>query len=263
MQLTYKEGMRQRILIGIVFTAIIVILFSTFISGLFMRDILITILDICISSVSLGGLMIPFFLTVSLFSGDLEKKTIYTVLSRPVKRSHYIIGKFFGLTLICATVMLILTAGCMLAVFLSKFLYHSLHFTSFRVEAVFLAALMSFLGITILNSCVIFWCSITTSSFLASMLALATYIVGQSTEDIVRFISSRFDNVEISPVIEATTNILLYLFPYLSAFDYKQHAVHALLPAANEIIILIVYTGIYCSIMLLLASAIFNRRDLT
>ncbi len=51
----------------------------------------------CLSAISLGGLLVPLFLAVSLLSKDIERKTVYTILSRPISRSKYILGKFGGL----------------------------------------------------------------------------------------------------------------------------------------------------------------------
>ncbi len=72
--ITFKEGLRHRILYGILIAALLIIFFSVFISGLFMRDLLKILLDIGLSSVSAGGLLVPFFLTTAMLAGDLEKK---------------------------------------------------------------------------------------------------------------------------------------------------------------------------------------------
>ena len=66
--ITFKEGLRQRILYGVIISALLLMFFAVLFSGLFMRDISKIILDFCLSAVSIGGLLIPFFLAVNLLS---------------------------------------------------------------------------------------------------------------------------------------------------------------------------------------------------
>jgi ABC-type transport system involved in multi-copper enzyme maturation permease subunit len=261
--ITFKEGLRHRILYGIVIAALLILVFSVFVSGLFMRDLLKIILDICLSAVSIGGLLIPFFLTISMLAGDIEKKTIYTILAKPVTRKHYIIGKFLGLGLLTAIIMIILTATTLLAILSATLIYPAHNFQEFALTPILISSLMGFLGTLVLNSCVILWCCLTTSSFLATLLTLSTYVVGQSIEDIVRFLSMKTEGVEITPAIHIITKTTLYLFPNLAAFDLKQQAAYGLPITFSEIGFLIIYSSTYISIMLCLAVLFFNRRDLT
>lgn len=261
--ITYKEGLRHRVLTGITISALLVIFFSIFLSGLFMRDVLKTLLDICLSAISLGGLLVPFFLTINLFSGDLERRTIYTILAKPVPRYSYILGKFFGLSLLCLSIMAILTIAALLAVIVSRSIYRVEYFQTFSVFPILLSSITAYLGVIVMNSCVVLWCCITTSSFLATLLSISTYIIGQSVEDIVRFISLQSSGVEITPAIAFTTKITLYVFPNLAAFDYKHIATHGSRFPFDQLTYLVPYAFSYISCILLLASFLFNRRDLT
>lgn len=260
--ITLKEGLRQRLLYGVLVASLLLILFAVLISGLFMRDILKILLDICLSAISIGGLLIPFFLSTNLLAGDIENKTIYTLLSRNISRNSYILGKFLGLAMLTAIVMTLLTIATLLAISLASLIYPAHFFTKFSLQAILLSTLMAFLGIQVLNSSVFLWCSVTTSSFLATLLTLSTYIVGQSVEDAVRFITAKIAGVDIAIQTQLTAKLALYTFPNLAAFDMKQKAAYGLSIPINEIVFLGLYGFSYMSLMLVLTSFFFKRRDI-
>ncbi len=261
--ITFKEGLRHRILYGVLIAALLSIIASILLSGLFMRDMQKVILDIGLSATSIGGLLIPFFLGINLLAGDIENKTIFTILAKPVSRQQYIVGKFLGLAVLTGLVMLILTLASLLSVYSAMLVYPERFFVSFSISAVLTSSVMSYLGILVLNSTVMLWCSITTSSFLATLLTLSTYIIGQSAENLVRFINMRGEEVHISPLVQSVVNGVLYIFPNLSAFDLKQLAAHGLNITVPEGLYLVCYAVSYSTVILILTIFLFNKRDLS
>jgi ABC-type transport system involved in multi-copper enzyme maturation permease subunit len=121
---------------------------------------------------------------------------------------------------------------------------------------------MSYLGIMMLNALVVLWCSITTSPFLATLLTLATYIIGQSIDDVVRFLALKIPGVDISQSVQVAVDVAQYLFPNLAAFDLKLQAAHGLLIPASDIAFLVVYALAYSAAVLSVSVAAFSRRDL-
>ena len=261
--ITLKESLRHKVLYGILISAVLVMFFSLLISGLFMRDIIKVTLDLCLSAVSIGGLLVPFFLTINLLARDIENKTIYTLLSRTISRQTYILGRYVGLSLLTALIMGILTGSTLLTAKCATFLYPSHFFEHLTYSPIMVYAFMALLGTMVLNSVVFFWCSITTSSFLATLLTFSTYIVGQSIEDMVRFMSLKIPEVEISSTVQVTVKAASYLFPNLAAFDLKQQAAYSLNFNNQELFFLLMYGGCYIAIMLLISILAINRRDLT
>ena len=260
--LCFREGLRHRILYGIFVCAALLMLFSLLISGLFMRDILKIILDICLAATTLGGLLVPFFLAVNVLAGDIDEKTFATILARPVDRASYILGKFFGLALLTLTIMGVLTLATLLAVVGASLIYAPHFLESLSVPAILAAIGFKGLGIVLLNSLVLLWSTVTTSTFLATLLTLFTYLIGQTVEDVVRFLSLEHQGVALSPVVSAVAKASLYVFPNLAACDLKQQAAHCLFPAWRETAVLVVYGLCYIGLMLFLAAFFFRRRDL-
>jgi ABC-type transport system involved in multi-copper enzyme maturation permease subunit len=261
--ITLKESLRHKVLYGILMSALLVMFFSLLISGLFMRDILKVTLDLCLSAVSIGGLLVPFFLTINLLARDIENKTIYTLLAKAISRQSYILGRFLGLFLLAALIMGILTVSTLLTAKGATYLYPSHFFERLAYGPIVVYAIMALLGTVVLNSVVFFWCSITTSSFLATLLTISTYIVGQSVEDMVHFMSLKVPGVEISSTVQLAVKTALYIFPNLAAFDLKQQAAYSLILNSHELFFLSIYGACYIAIMLLISIQVFNRRDLT
>jgi ABC-type transport system involved in multi-copper enzyme maturation permease subunit len=260
--ITYKEGLRNRILYGVMLFALLIMTFAVLISGLFMRDIGKITLDLCLAAVNIGGLLVPFFLAVNLLAKDIERRTVYSILSRAVSRPAYILGKYAGLLLLTGTIMAILTCAALLATWGGKAVYGAAYYQSFSIASVLLSVLTSFLGMMMLTACVVFWSTITTSSFLASLLTLFTYVIGQTVEDMVRFMSVTISGVEISPVVQHTVKATMYLFPNLAAFDIKGLAAHGQTLPASEFFFLFLYSTAYVSAVLCLAILIFRKREL-
>ncbi len=260
--ITFLEGVRHRILFGVVIASLLLIFISILLCGLFMRDLSKVLLDICLSAVSVGGLLVPFFVAINLLAGDIERKTIYTILARPITRGQYIFGRFLGLALLAGSIMAILTGATLLAGFGASKMYPAHFFASYSVQPILISTSATFLGILMLNSTVLLWCSVTTSSFLASLLTLSTYVIGQSVEDLVRFIQVQNASVYISPVVKVVLKGVLYIFPNLGAFDLKQYAAHGLPIAVGELFTLVLYCCAYTIFMLTLATFFFNKRNL-
>ena len=261
--ITLKESLRHKVLYGILIVSLLLMIFSLLISGLFMRDIIKVTLDLCLSAVSVGGLLVPFFFTINLLARDIENKTIYTLLSKTISRQKYILGRFLGLSLLTILIMGILAGSTLLTAKCATFLYPSHFFEHLTYGPILIYTIMALLGVMLLNSVVFFWCSITTSSFLATLLTLSTYVIGQSVEDMVHFMSLKIPDVEISSSVQLAVKAALYLFPNLAAFDLKQQAAYSLSFNYQELFFLFIYCNCYIMIMLQISIMVFKRRDLT
>lgn len=263
MRISYKEGLRQRVLYGVVIFALLLMAFAVLISGLFMRDISKIILDLCLSAINIGGLLIPFFLAVNLLARDIERRTIFTILSKPISRSQYIVGKYFGIVLLTGTVMAVLTVATFFSVWTGKLLYGETFFSSFNPWAVIVGIFMSFLGLMVLNAIVVLWCSVTTSSFIATLLTLFTYLIGHTIDDVVRFLAVEIKatGADMSFAVQNAVKTAQYVFPNLSAFDIKLQAAHGILIPLSDAAFLICYGVVYIAAILSLSILIFGRRD--
>jgi ABC-type transport system involved in multi-copper enzyme maturation permease subunit len=260
--ISFKEGLRQRVLYGILLFALLMISAAVLFSGLFMRDIAKITIDFCLAAITIGGLLVPFFLAVNQLARDIERRTIFTLLCRAISRRQYILGKFMGLVLLTVTIVAILSLSAALAIWASKLLYGDYFFQNLNIQALAVAVGLGLLGVLMFTAVVVLWSCITTSSFLVTLLAIATYIIGHTTEDLVRFMATPPPGVEISPMVQHSVTAALYIFPNLAAFDVKLAAAHGLMISRGELLFLLTYGLGYTVAALCLAIFFFQRRDL-
>lgn len=260
--LTFKEGVRDRALIGIGLFATAMMSVTLIVISLFMRELSKVAVDINLSAFSLSGLLLTFFLSITLMSKDIDKKTVYCVLSKPFSRSQYIWGKYIGILFIILTSFAVLTAFSSITIFLAKLQYAN-WFTTFSWAEYYKAVYACFLMFTVLSAIVIFFSSITTSSFITLLFSICTYIAGQTIEEVVRYLKSGAGkDAQISETISGIIDIIQYMLPNFSVFDLKVQASHAVLLPWNYILWITLYACIYSIILLICASFIFNKREL-
>lgn len=259
--ISYKEGIRSRILFGTVIAAIFMMVISVLISGFFMRDISKVLLDLCLSTSTLCGLLVPFFFGGQLLWKDIEKKTIYCILSKNISRTEYILGKHCALSLLSLSILSLFTFFTIAAVWLGKFIYGEIYFTHVSITAIIQAVWLSFCGIMVLNSLVVLWFSITTSGFIAMLLTASSYIIGHTVDDVVAFFELEAKLLKISTFGSKLAWYLQYIFPNLSAFDLKSQAAYGNTIDWTELIVLTTYSGTYQLLIVCLAILIFMKRE--
>ncbi|MDH5525320.1 MAG: ABC transporter permease subunit [Desulfobulbaceae bacterium] len=259
---TLKDGLRHRVIYGVFIAALLTVACALLFSGMFMRDISKVILDISLSAISMGALLVPFFLAINMLAGEIEHRTAYSMLSQPISRSQFILGKYAGFLLITAAIVAIFTSATLVAMYGASFLFEPIHLKTFSVQAVLLSVIANFMGVSMLLAASVLWCTATTSSFLATLLTLSTYFIGQTIEEMVRFISSPPPGVNFSPLFKTVIQGILYVFPNLAAFDLKLQAAHGIIAAGESILYLGLYAGSYITVIISLAILFFNKRDL-
>jgi ABC-type transport system involved in multi-copper enzyme maturation permease subunit len=199
---------------------------------------------------------------INLIAKDLDKRTIYTVLSRPISRSQYIFGKFFGMALLIVVTMSALSLMAMAAIVLLKTL-HADYFTRFSWSLIALAVFFNMLMLILLSAISFFFASFTTSSFITLVLTMITYIIGQSISGVKALLESPARDIgfTVSPVTLKLVQVAYYLFPNLSLFDIKLQAAHSLTVNSSFVLWSIVYGLVYIALAISLAALIFRKKE--
>lgn len=260
--LTFKEGVRDKALIGIGLFSFMMMAGSLLVVSLFMRELHKVALDINLAAITFAGLLLTFFVSINLIAKDMDKHTIHCVLSKPLSRSQYIIGKYLGIMLIIAVAFLILTLCSTITILIIKSQFKS-WFKAFAWAGFYKSVYAEFLMLMLLNAIVVFYSTITTSSFITLLFSITTYIAGQTIEEVVFYLKSeRTIEMAMSRTIEIFINCLQYIIPNLSLFDIKIKAAHALTISWTYLLNITSYSIVYSWILLILASIIFKRREL-
>jgi ABC-type transport system involved in multi-copper enzyme maturation permease subunit len=122
---TYREGIRKKTLIGFLILSMLVIFGSSFISSFLDptsdTDMNLKLIkDICVATISIFGVLITIFISASVVPGEVENKVIYTILSKPILRVQYLLGKFVGVQLIVIVNLLLMGALFFAALYLRQ-----------------------------------------------------------------------------------------------------------------------------------------------
>ena len=259
--ITFKEGVRNRAFYGISIIALSMLVVNFLISGMIMQEVGKVAVDIALSAVSFSGLLVVFFVGINLLAKDLDRKTIYMVLSKPISRSQYIWGKFFGIVLLLMATMLFLGASAILSISLVKIGYPH-YFPRFAWSPIFLALVYSTLSMIVLVALSVLFSSFTSTSFITLVLTILSYLIGQSIGGVkALFEQTVARGEEVSVVILKIVQFAYYLFPNLTLFDLKTQAAHNLPVSSVYIFWSSLYFFVYTFLLVSLAAVIFKRKE--
>jgi ABC-type transport system involved in multi-copper enzyme maturation permease subunit len=260
--ITFKEGIRNRSLFGIALLALFLLGLNITVAGFFMRDIGKVTVDMNLSALSFAGLLLVFFVGVNLMAKDIDRKTIHLVLSKPISRAQYIWGKYLGIQLFVSASLLLLFFCSCLTVGLLLSLYPN-YFIGFSWLNFVIACFFVLVKFSVLTAIVVFFSSITSSSLITLIFSLSSYIAGVTIEEVVFYMKSEFAAQEkiISESLQTFIDIISYLIPNFSVFDFTLEAAHGLTISSQRIFLSVGYGATYIAILLILASYIFSRRE--
>ena len=247
---TFREAVRDRVLYNLVFFALLMMLAALVVGQISIGIEESVIVSLGLSAISVIGLLISVFLGVALVSKEMEKRTLYALLAKPVRRWEFLLGKFGGLVLTLAVNTAAMAMGLFLVMLYMK---HSLE----RADAVVLVAvyfiwlkLALIVALALLFSCF-------TTPLLAILFTAGLYIVGLYVQEL------RNLPVDVmSPAMAVFTKWLSYLLPNFENFNVMAMAAHGRAVPQALILQNTTYTVIYCAIVLTAAAAVFSRKNL-
>jgi len=246
---TFREAVRDRVLYNLIAFALLMSGAAVLVGQISIGIERLVVINLGLTAVSLFGVVIAIFIGIGLVSKEIDKRTLYTVLSRPVRRWEFIAGKFFGLsgTLVVNTVfMAIGVFGALL------YVSHGLE----RSDALVLLALYFIvLQFVIITALALFFSSFS-SPLLSAVFAFSLFVIGSFAEDLRRF----------ATIAHGLTGWLAtgaaYLVPNLSALNIISQVAHGT-PVGGQVIAYdTAYALVYTIAVLSGAVLIFEHRNL-
>lgn len=259
-KITYKEGVRNRILLGILLVAILLSAFNVIFTQMFAHDLSKVSVDLGLSTVSIAGMAVIFFMGINLLARDFEKRTIYMVLSRPIARWQYVVGKFAGLALMVGTAVAILGFFTAAGVKTSMLMAPNFIPPNYSWMMFIIAVCFSYLSLMIITALAQLFTCLTTSSYIALLVTACTYFIGQNVELVRKTLLSA---TEVNRYYVIMIESITWLFPNLQAFDMKTAAGYGLPIEPVSLLWIAVYGLSYISIIVVISVFIFQRRELT
>lgn len=243
---TVREAVRNRVLYTLLFFAIILIATGVLLSTLSYVEQERILQNVGLAAIRLFGVAIAIFVGIGLLQREVERRTLYTILARPISRTEFLLGKYLGLV---ATLWLQLAIMSVAFAAVSGLAGASLglaHLATLALTGVELAVVVAVATLF----------SAFTTPMLASLFASGIWLIGHLSRDL-RELGLQSD---VLPV-QLATRALHRGLPDLSSFDLGLQAVHGLPIAASDVWLPVVYGAGWVTILLALAAAIFERRD--
>jgi len=243
---TWREAIRDRIYLALLGFAALLILASQVLSPLALGEGTRITRDFGLSGLVLVSLLVAIFVGTGLVQKEIERKTVMTMLSKPLGRGEFVIGKYLGLLATLAVIFVSMT-GLLMAALLWR---------GDGLNAPVLAAAVLSLGEIVIMTGVAIFFSTCTSPVLSGLMTLAVFVAGHFTADL-----ETFSEQAASPVLAGMTGALHWIFPNLELFNVRNAAAHGVMPEPVRFALGAGYALLYTAALLLAAVIVFRRRE--
>jgi len=247
---TFREAVRDRVLYNLVFFALVMIAAAILVGQISVGIEQTVIITLGLSAISIIGLLISVFMGVGLVSKEIDKRTLYALLAKPLRRWEFIVGKFGGLALTLTVNTAAMAAGLFLALFYVKHSIERADTTVLVAVYFILLKLALMVALAMLFSCF-------TTPLLAILFTTGLYIAGLFVHEMRGLQGGLMD-----PTLGRLLRWVSYVLPNFENFDVMGAAAHGRVIPGALIAQNTVYSALYCAIVLAVATAIFSRRNL-
>ena len=246
---TFREAVRDRVLYNLIAFAVLLSAAAIFIGQISIEIERLVVINLGLAAVSLFGVLIAIFVGIGLVSKEIEKRTLYTVLSRPVRRWEFIIGKFFGL----AGTLVVNTFFMAIGVFGA--LLYVVHRFSGADFSIFIALYFIILQFLIICALALLFSSFS-SPVLSAVFAFCLFVIGSFANDLRGFATLTHG------VTRWIATGAAYLVPNFSALNVVSAVAHQQ-PIGGQLILQNTFYALFYTAMALSGAVlIFDRRNL-
>jgi Cu-processing system permease protein len=244
---TFKLEIRDRIIIGILIFALGYMAITLFLADLVLKE-LPMVKSFGLTGIYFFNAIVALFLGTTSFFKDVDRKVVYFVLSKPISRAKFLLGKFFGLCMV-----LLLTSAMLGIVYLCVIGYEGGGFDSLGV----LAVAMQFLEMALFLAFAIF-VSTFSSSLLSIVYTSAIFFLGHIVSSLV--VDAK--TIGLGGVKLFLVEVLYYVFPNLEKFDIRNIAIHAVAEPFTSFALAFLYAVVYIVLLLSMSVWIFDRKEI-
>ncbi len=255
----FRESVRDKVLYNLVVFAILLIVVSYLLGQLTAGQDVKIIKDLGLAATSTFGLLIAVFIGIGLVSKEVERRSVYSLLAKPIHRYQLVFGKYAGLTLTLAVNVAIMAVA----------LYAVLVYVSWGVApevqrawdapaldpALIKAIGLIFVELMLITAIAIFFSTFSTP-ILSAAFTFGLFVVGHFSTDL-----RNFDQVVDSPAAVGLARGLYWILPNLAQFDIKSQVVHGEHVPIGYLLVACGYAVLYIGMLLSIAMYVFSRRD--
>jgi ABC-type transport system involved in multi-copper enzyme maturation permease subunit len=244
---TFREAVRDRVLHSILFFGVAAVILSIVFKDITIGDQAKVVRSVAHSGVDVFASIIAMFLGISLLWKELEKKTIYTILSKPIPRWTFVLGKYGGLILTVAVELLLLVLIYTLAIGFQQGLPPLVTYVSFVL--IFVELLLLTAWATLFSAY--------SAPMTATAFTLSIFVIGHLADDIWLY-GSQAEN----PMVQNVAAVLYYVLPNFEVFNIRSFAIHDQSIPWDRVWPALGYGFCYTAFVLWAAVKVFDRRDI-
>jgi len=245
----FREVIRDRILYIIGFYALLMVVVMQLLPQIAASTEDKIFLDFGLAAMNVLGLIVAVFVGTGLVSKEIEKRTVLSLIAKPISRAEFIIAKHLGLSSVLALLVAVMTV-----IYLALLQFQGI---TYSLISILLAAVFLFLQLSLITAFALAL-GVFTSSVLATLLTFGVYLMGNFSQDLVNI-----GRISKNPGFERVTQTLYLILPDLSRLDLKNLAVYGtqLLPSPLTLLANAGYGVVYIVLVLAIAILVFARRE--
>ncbi len=250
---TFREAIRNKVLYGIGVMALVLIVVAVAIGNMSLHEEARVARDVSVAGVSFFGMITAVYLGVSMLYNEMQKKTIHTILAKPIERHEFVLGKYVGMA-ITLTILTVLFALALIG----QLKFQQAELTPAIVKAI----VLSYCEVLVVAAVAVFFSSFS-SPFLSGIFTVLIWLIGRWTDELSD--AAARASIRAFRVICA---VALRLVPDMHLFslsggelDGKHVSVHGSFVTWGYVAQSAAYAVTWIMVLLLLAALIFRRRD--
>jgi Cu-processing system permease protein len=255
----FRESVRDKILYNLVAFAVLLIAASFLLGQLTGGQDIKIIKDLGLAAISLFGVLIAVFIGIGLVWKEVEKRSIYSVLSKPVTRHQFVLGKYCGLLLTLLVNVTVMTVAFYAVLGTMRLMGVQETQTLAAIPAMdpglLKAVVLIIVELALVTAIALFF-STFSSPFLSAILTLGLWVIGNLSADF-----KNFETFLDSQIAGWVGRVLYYVLPNFAAFDIKMQVVAGTQVTFSYVALTALYGLTYVSLVLVAAVTVFSRRD--
>jgi ABC-type transport system involved in multi-copper enzyme maturation permease subunit len=242
---TLTEARRNRVFYSVFLFGLVVVLNSVIFTEVTITTVDRVLKDTGLAAINVFALALTVFTGVGIVNREIDRKSIYTILAKPISRFGYILGKYLGLLAIIVTTSTMMFVGLLVVMKGYKSPIH---------PGLFLGFLGILLEVMVLGAVAVL-CSSFTTSFVSAFICVAIYACGHLSTEFLHAVRKS------TPVRRVAGEIVYYVLPNLDRFNFKYQATYDLMISERALVTVVVFGLAYVAATLLAAVLVFSRRD--
>ena len=256
----FKEGARDRVLFTMVGFSVIVFGASLLLGQLTAGQDMKIIKDLGLSVIEVAGVLMSVLIGVGLVAREIDKRSIYGLLARPLRRWEFILGKYLGLVMTLAGNVAVMTLALYLVLGWMQWTATPVVRASWEAPAMdpamLVAVTLLMAELAVLTAVALFFSTFSSSALWSTLFSLGVFVAGQFSGEL-RDLASALGSRSAGLVGTAVSVVL----PSFAAFDVKSQVVHGLPIPLEFVGLTLAYAALYAAAILTATSVLFNRRD--